>query len=152
RGGAIFDRGALTITNDTFTANTAQGGAGGPNSGAGGGGLGGAIFYEGSDDFHRFLRITHSTLSRNTARRGAGGGTTGAAGQGLGGALFNYNGQSEVTLSTFSGDTVIQGNGATLFEAGREIYSLDDSTLLKTVVEIDQSIVGQSDTSVSEVV
>ncbi|AMV41026.1 hypothetical protein VT85_26560 (plasmid) [Planctomyces sp. SH-PL62] len=151
RGGAIYNDGSLTVLNSTFTGNSAEGGAGGSGGGAGGDGMGGAIFHEGSDDFRRSVYIINSTFTGNSAIGGSGG-SGGTAGKGLGGALFNHNGYISIDYSTFSGDTVTQGDGSTLFAAGREIYSLDDSTSLSAGVDIDRSIVGQSDTSVSEVV
>ncbi len=74
-GGAIFSNGgSLTLTNDTFTANTATGGAGGSgaNNGGAGQGDGGAIFMRNGT-----LTATLVTFSGNTVING-----DGTAGQG----------------------------------------------------------------------
>ena len=67
-GGAIFSNGgSLTLTNDTFTQNTATGGAGGTgaNTGAAGKGLGGAVFIRNGT-----LVATSVTFSSNTSAQG----------------------------------------------------------------------------------
>jgi hypothetical protein len=66
-GGAIFnDGGTVSLSNSTFTANTARGGAGGAGAQAGQG-LGGAIFnYNGS------LSSLNSTISLNSADNASG--------------------------------------------------------------------------------
>ena len=67
-GGGIFSNGgSLTLTNDTFTANTATGGAGGSgaNSGTAGVGVGGAVFVRNGT-----LNATFDTFSANTAAQG----------------------------------------------------------------------------------
>ncbi|WP_435005355.1 DUF4214 domain-containing protein [Tundrisphaera lichenicola] len=67
-GGAIFSNGgSLTLTNDTFTQNTATGGAGGPggNAGSAGRGSGGAVFVRNGT-----LDATFVTFTANTAAEG----------------------------------------------------------------------------------
>jgi len=66
-GGAIFnDGGNLTVTNSTFTANSAEGGSGGGNA-QNGSGLGGAIFnYDGE------FSALNTTISLNSADSGRG--------------------------------------------------------------------------------
>jgi hypothetical protein len=68
-GGAIFSNGGiLALTNDTFTANTAQGGAAGSalnGSGVVGQGLGGSVFNRNGT-----LTILNCTFSLNTAADG----------------------------------------------------------------------------------
>lgn len=67
-GGAIFSNGGiLTLTNDTFTLNTAAGGVGGVggNAGSAGRGLGGAVFIRNGT-----LDATFVTFSSNTAAQG----------------------------------------------------------------------------------
>ena len=67
-GGGIFGNGgSLTLTNDTFTQNTATGGAGGSggNAGAAGKGDGGAVFVRNGT-----LNATFVTFSANTAAQG----------------------------------------------------------------------------------
>ena len=69
-GGGIFvNGGALTLVNDTFSANLAVGGAGGPgaNTGIAGNGAGGAVFA-----LNGSLTATFVTFSGNTARDGGG--------------------------------------------------------------------------------
>ena len=69
-GGAVFsNQGTITLTNDTFTANTAQGGAAGGTAGAG---YGGAVFARNGT-----LTATFDTFSVNTVSNG-----DGSAGQG----------------------------------------------------------------------
>jgi hypothetical protein len=66
-GGAIFnDGGTLTVTDSTFTANTAQGGSAGPGA-QNGSGLGGAIFSRNGS-----VLLSSSTLSGNAAQFGGG--------------------------------------------------------------------------------
>ncbi len=61
-GGGIFsNQGTLTLTNDTFTANTASGGSGGND----GQGLGGAVF-----ERNGTLNATFDTFTSNTADQG----------------------------------------------------------------------------------
>lgn len=101
-GGAISNRGMLTVTNSTFTANGA--GAGGAivnhaqlvvqkstfvnnHVETNGGGYGGAIYNS------AFLTVTNSTFHANQS--------AGAYAQGRGGAIFN-SGTAWVTNSTFS--------------------------------------------------
>ena len=130
-GGAIYNLGSLTILDDTFTGSTSQGGAGGTGGASGGAGEGGAIFNEAGT-----VAITNSTFTGNTASGGAprAGGT---AGQGLGGALFSHNGLIQLNSSTISGNTAADG--------GRGIFTLGGNGT------IYYSIIGQSDTSVSDV-
>ncbi len=127
-GGGLLNNGTVTLTNCTFSGDTAQGGNGGNGSGAahpgnggnGGSGEGGAIF----NNSTATLTLTNCTLSGNTAQGGAGGnggnssvedGTGGNGGNGgsaAGGAIFN---NSTVTLTlkncTISGSTAQGGNG-----------------------------------------
>jgi hypothetical protein len=79
-GGALLNSGTLTVTNSTFSNNTAGGGLGG--------GSGGAIFNDGT------LTITNSAFASNRV---------GGFGGGSGGAIAN-NGSLTVTNSTFSGN------------------------------------------------
>jgi hypothetical protein len=78
-GGAIFnDAGTLTITNSTFTGNSASGGAGGSGA-TGGSGFGGAIF-----NYSAALDIFSSTLAHNAVAAASGGTADG-------GALYSYD-------------------------------------------------------------
>jgi len=98
-GGGIFSNGGtLTVTNSTFSGNSASGG------GISGAGIdGGGILYLGA------LTVTNSTFSGNRASRSGGG-------------IFNYGdlGTLTVTNSTFSGNSAgedgggIASNGGTL--------------------------------------
>jgi len=139
-GGAIFNRGTLSILASTLTGNSAQGGVGGASGGIGkngGAGKGGAIFSDGT----QLVRITNSTFTGNSAMGGAGGvgsGGNGATGQGLGGALYGNNASMAILNSTFSINTAADG--------GRGIY------LLGGGVSLSNSILGQSDTSITDLV
>jgi type VI protein secretion system component Hcp len=135
-GGAIFNKGMVHILNSTLTRNTAQGGAGGASP-AGGAGMGGAIFNESGTTV-----INNSTITGNTASGGAGGASGGPSGQGLGGGMFNQNGAIIVSNSTFSANAAAQG--------GRSIFSVGDGA--RASATITNSILGQSDTAVSELV
>src|SRR5262249_60019951 len=87
--------GTATISNCTFTANTAQGGAGGdgqvkdPNlsaGGNGGDGFGGGLYLAGGT-----ISLLNVSVTANVAQGGAGGNghPRGATGQGIGGGLFH---------------------------------------------------------------
>jgi hypothetical protein len=94
-GGAVLNRGTLTVTRCTFRGNTAVGGAGCsglPGAGAGGDGLGGAIANQNS------LSLAACTLAANSAFGGPGGWVefypcycigAGNPGMGFGGAIHN---------------------------------------------------------------
>ena len=91
-GGGIFSNGgALTLDNDTFTANSAIGGTG-PTDGQG---LGGAIFADGGS-----LALLNDTISGNTAAQGGRGVYVGGVGAT---ATINNTiiGQSDTGVSDF---------------------------------------------------
>ena len=128
-GGAIYNQGTLTILDDTFTNDNAEGGSGT----VGGAGEGGAIFNQGGT-----VSITNSTFNGNQAVGGTGQtGTGNTAGLALGGALYSAAGQLSVNFSTISGNTA--GNG-------RGIYSAGGGTSLYF------NIIGQTDASVTDLV
>jgi fibronectin-binding autotransporter adhesin len=81
-GGGIENFGTLTVTNSTFSSNSADQG-----------GLGGGIYNQGT------LTVTNSTFSGNSANA-----------DGEGGGIFNSN-MLTVTNSTFSGNSGIAGDG-----------------------------------------
>ncbi len=117
-------------------------GAGGAGGG-GGAGLGGAVFNNAGS-----VTVTNSTFTSDTAQGGTGGsalgsGNSGAAGTGIGGAIFSLNGSLTLFDSTISGNTAASG--------GRGVYVLGYSGATATAV-IDNTIIGQSDTSVSDFV
>jgi len=95
-GGAIANNGTLTVTSSTFSGNQAD-----PccfDAGYGGpGGDGGAIVSGPGS-----LTVTNSIFSNNSA---------GYSGQGLGGAISSYDGPLMITNSTFSGNTALSTNG-----------------------------------------
>jgi hypothetical protein len=124
------------VTNCTFIANEAVGGAGG--SGANGGdGIGGAVAVA-TEALLGFpdpssLTLRGSTLAGNFAEGGAGG-VGGLGGDGLGGALAVLGGSSSATDSTFRnnvalgdeggnglGGAIYVGSGAALSVAASEI-------------------------------
>jgi hypothetical protein len=151
-GGGIYNNGGtLTITNSTFSGNSANNGGGGiynnggtltitnstfsGNSANSGGGIanGGSVV----------VSITNSTFSGNSATGLGGGGIYKSAGTltitnstfsgnnanqgGTGGGIWNYNGSLTVTNSTFSGNSASSGAGG--------IYrSIGTVTLLNTIV------------------
>ena len=75
-GGGIYNEGTLTVTNSTFSGNSAT--------------YGGGIYNQGT------LTVTNSTFSGNTANTGGG--------------IYNY-GTLTVTNSTFSGNAATYGGG-----------------------------------------
>ena len=81
----LTTRGTLTVTNSTFSGNSA-------------GGSGGAIYNAGT------LTVTNSTFSGNSAP---------AARRRHGGAIFNDGGTLTVTNSTFSGNSAMRATAAT---------------------------------------
>ena len=106
-GGGIFSNGgALTLTNDTFTANSAIGGSGGTGA-ATGQGLGGAVFARNGS-----LNATFDTFSGNTAAQGGtdlyvlGDKRSGGSGNGVTAALINdILGQNGTGPSDFMSST-----------------------------------------------
>jgi Ca2+-binding RTX toxin-like protein len=108
--------------------------------GGGGAGLGGAIF----NNSGATLTITNSTLSGNSAQ----GGTAGAQNQGIsdgkayGGAIFNRNGSVALTNATVSGNTAANG--------GRALFLVSDGAGNTASAIINNSILGQSDNSVTD--
>jgi protocatechuate 3,4-dioxygenase beta subunit len=132
-GGAIYNLGALTVSDSSFLTNSAAGGSGGSggnggdgtyqggnggNGGAGALGYGGAIYNLGT------LALTNCTFSGNTASGGSAGsgGTPGTgafpgnAGRGAAGASGSgaaiYSRQSVTAVNcTFSGNSAQSGSG-----------------------------------------
>jgi hypothetical protein len=102
-------------------------------------GVGGAVFSDGGT-----LAITDSTLAGNTAS----GGTNG---EGLGGAVFDRDGTLTITNSTLSGNTA---------DGGRQVYAEGDGdhsggdpiTASAVTVTLNNSILAQSDTTVTDLV
>ena len=149
-GGFGGGGGALTIPNTPSVATGYGGGRGGyidysgyQGGGGGGAGMGGAVFNEAGT-----VVITDSTFTLNAAIGGAGGAgvsfSTGGAGLGLGGGLFNHNGAITVTNSTFSGNTAADG--------GRGIVIIADGANATATAVINNTIIGQDDTDVSDLV
>jgi len=83
-GGAVYNNGALTVSNCTFSDNSA-------------GNEGGAIFNNGAG---ASLTATSCTFTGNLTRSGS---------QGGGGAIYNYSGTLAVANSTFVGNRSIYG-------------------------------------------
>src|SRR5258706_610816 len=86
-GGGIYNGGGpLTVTNSTFSGNTAENG-----------GFGGGIYHEGG-----LLTVTNSTFSDNTA-------------DGSGGGICNIGGTASIANSTFSGNAASTGFGGGVY-------------------------------------
>jgi hypothetical protein len=110
--------------------------------GGGGAGLGGAIFNEGGT-----VTITNSTLAGNLAQGAVRYPTQTpyfGGGQGFGGAIFNHNGSLRLLDSTLSGNTAADG--------GRSVYSLADTIVQAATVVVNNTIIGQADTVVTDFV
>jgi hypothetical protein len=126
-GGAVDNSGAFIADLCLFASNSAVGCSGtatgwyGSDGGAGGSGLGGAIFTQGT------MKVSRSTFIGNSAAGAAGGnaregrhvdfggtggrgGRGGDGGRGAGGAIYNA-GQTELTDSTFSNNSGIGSVG-----------------------------------------
>jgi hypothetical protein len=130
QGGAVFNQGALSITNCTFSGNQAVGGV--SVGGQAGDAEGGAIFNNGT------LTITDSTFASNQANGGPG--SDGIGGPGEGGAIFN-NGTLTITNSTFASNQV---NGGTAMSASAEgeggaIFSQKTFTLINSTFSDNQA-------------
>lgn len=109
-------------------------GTGGFASGGGGAGLGGAVFNNAGT-----VTITNSTFTGNAAKGGLNTGGN-ASGKGLGGGVFSRDGTITVANATFSGNTAAAG--------GRGVFLYGDGAAF--TASIKKSIIGQSDTSVSD--
>jgi hypothetical protein len=148
-GGGGGGGGGYSFTSGTGSAfgggsSGASGLAGGGAGGGGGAGLGGAIFNDGGA-----VTITNSTFAGNTAQGGQGGtvlgsGTSGSAGSGLGGSIFSRNGTLTIINSTLSGNTAAQG--------GLDVYVLSDGTSNTATASVVNSILGQTDNTVTDFV
>jgi ribosomal protein S11 len=123
---------APTLTGDTITNNTAQGGAGGAgasgsNAGNGGSVFGGGFLSEGADA----ANLSDLLIADNTATGGAGGaagigGTSGSGGSAAGGGLLTSTAGTKLLNSTLFGNTVTGGSG---FNAGNAYGGgIDDET------------------------
>ena len=131
-GGAIFNQGALIISNSIFAGNSAvnasgvnglnattNSGTNGTAASPGGGALGGAIYSQGP------VSVFYSLFGTNTARAGSGGnggngssgnatgnGGNGGAGAGAFGGAVMSTGSSNVFLATeFIGNSCVAGAG-----------------------------------------
>jgi hypothetical protein len=138
-GGAIFlNGGALTLVNDTFTQNTATGGAGGSGTAAGadGSGFGGALFA-----VNGTVSATYVTFSGNSAQTAANqaddgtdvfllgdGSDSGVGGTGAvtGTFIDDILGQSVATTSDFAATTIV--GGSTMLTADNDLISNDNPT------------------------
>ena len=154
-GGGFGGGGGGSSGNGTFAGVPGYGGgygaagntSGGRSAGGGGGGLGGAVFNEAGT-----VTITNSTITGNTASGGAAGTApdgNGTAGKGMGGALFNHNGTISVLNSTISGNAAADG-GRGFFNLGERYENTTTST--SAIATISNSIIGQSNTTVSDLV
>jgi len=100
RGGGIYNRGLLRVTNSTFAANLARGGLGG----AGGNGGGGGAYHD------QFGRCVAGTSGGNA-------GVGGVGGDSFGGSLFNL-GDAVLTGCSWFSNSVAAGDGGLGGSAG----------------------------------
>jgi hypothetical protein len=97
-GGAVFNHGGtVSVTNSTFSANSAQGGAGGRN-GAAGSGFGGGIFNRNGT-----LTVLAATFSGNTSGGIYNLGDAGAANATINGTILANSTGNDYTGSTING-------------------------------------------------
>ncbi len=133
-GGALFSNaGTLTLTNDTFTNNTAGGGLGGAGGGTAAGvagsagmGLGGAVFVSNGS-----LTATFDTFSGNTANQG---GTdvyvlsNGSGAQASASLVDDILGQTANTVSDFVANTNGGGTAPNLTGSSNDLVRVNPST------------------------
>jgi hypothetical protein len=167
-GGAVYvDEGTATLTNDTFTGNIAQAGAGGNQSsvtgGKGGTALGGGVYVAGGT-----VALTNDSFTGNIAQAGAGGtGGTGlsggSGGVAQGGGVEVCQGTATLTNDTLSGNLAQGGNGGTAgtggtggtggsaYGGGLEIDSVlgNTVTLTNTLIAQDTLTAGTGGTGAS---
>jgi FG-GAP-like repeat/Putative Ig domain len=133
-GGAIFNyAGTVSITNSTFTLNTAMGGAGGGEDDDGGG-LGGAVF-----NYNGQLTLLNATISANTADDGRGVYNLGNAGSAL--AVINNTilGQTDASVSDYMQSTI---NGGSTSSSGVGDLIVNNSGFSGTIVSTLDPMLG----------
>jgi hypothetical protein len=130
-GGALFaNGGSLTLINDTFTANTAQGGSGGP--GGSGAGLGGAVFTRNST-----LTAQFDTFSSNSAAQG---GTDvyvlsdGAGSQAKAALVDDILGQTDNSVSDFVANSINRGSAPDLSGSSNDLVRTNSGLPTSAVV------------------
>jgi hypothetical protein len=144
-GSGGFGGGGGGTLNGNAGVSAFGGGTGGRSFGGGGGGggagLGGAVFNNAGT-----VNILNSTFTDNTAAGGAAGanGTGQTAGKGYGGAIFNLNGTISVLNSTLSGNTADDG--------GTALYTLGDGVLSQATAAVNNTIMGQADNEIPDLV
>jgi hypothetical protein len=102
-GAAVLNAGSLTLSQDVFSANEAQGIAGSGLFGDGAG-RGGAVENQSGASLH----VVHSTFTDNEALGGAGGGNA------FGGAIYNAAGTVTVSQGTFTGNQALAADGGSV--------------------------------------
>lgn len=120
-GGAIANRGTMTVTASGFATNTAAGGvaAGSPTDrGTAGSGLGGAIIDIGraeitASDFELNQALGRAGSDGTTSRRGGDGGIAFGGAVSVGDPLATIIGTLTVSRTTFTENSVHGGNGGT---------------------------------------
>jgi hypothetical protein len=111
RGGAILNKGALTLANCTMQGNTAQGGAGGRGGNASGGGAGGEGGPPGIPIPLILFAILGPPGSGGDGGVGGRGGDGGPGGIGQGGAISNAGGTVSVESCLFAENRALGGSG-----------------------------------------
>ena len=107
QGGAVYNNGTLTITNSSFTSDTASGGSGGSGGGGGSGGDAWGQGFSGGD--------------------GSDAGSAGDGGDAQGGAIYS-TGTLKVQNSRFTGDAASAGPGGTGGDGGYGGYGYGSIT------------------------
>jgi hypothetical protein len=152
-GGVYVAEGIATLTNDTLSGNSAQGGQGGvggikEGSGQGGaGGSGGNGFGGGLCAVQGAITLTNDTLSGNHAQGGFGGndndGNGGNGGNASGGGLFIL-GSSTITLANtlIAQDTLTAGGGGGFGGSLGSAGSASGPDVSGSVTSSDHDLVG----------
>lgn len=138
-GAGLYNNGGLvTLTQDTFSNNTAIGGDTSAATYEGGAAEGGAIYSTNGGT----LRITGSTFETNSAVGGAGVTPETVDAPAYGGSVASDSGIVQVTRTTFRGNSVESKGGAFAGAVGGALYNnsdgatITDSTFIQNHVSV----------------
>ena len=144
--------GNVTITDSTFTANTAQGGNGlNFNNAAGSGARGGSIYFEGGTLNISGSRILLSSANGGNGGNGPGNQTNGGAGGASFGGGAYVSGTISINNTTFESCAALGGNAGTGQNGGNfggesgggGIYGLGSLTVTNSTFDLNSSTGGR---------